>query len=250
MATARGAITCHAATPSRWRDVERLFGERGACAGCWCMWPRLRGAEFARGRGAGNKRALRRLVAGGGRPGIIAYRGGEPVGWCAVAPREQYTRLERSRVMAPVDDQPVWSVVCFFVTPGARRSGVTTALLRAAVDRAARGGARIVEGYPLDSGGRKLADAFAWFGLASAFERAGFKEMARRSKTRPIMRRSTRGAGGGAGRRAAGRPVGRRRPGAARPRPRSAPPSRLRGPAESPRRAPARSASRRVGSRG
>ena len=154
------------------------------------MWPRLPGAAFARGRGAGNKRALRRLVSGGGRPGILAYRGGEPVGWCAVAPRKQYRRLERSRVMAPVDDQPVWSVVCFFVTPDARGRGVTTALLRAAIDQAARGGARIVEGYPLDTGGRRLADAFAWFGLTSAFRRAGFKEVARRSTTRPVMRRT------------------------------------------------------------
>jgi GNAT superfamily N-acetyltransferase len=201
MAAARIArsIVCHPATPSRWRDVERLFGARGACAGCWCMWPRLRGAEFARGRGAGHRRALRRLVSGGARPGIIAYRGGEPVGWCAIAPREHYVRLERSRVMARVDERPVWSVVCFFVAPEGRRSGVTTALLRAAVDHARRRGATIVEGYPLDTGGKRLADAFAWFGLASAFRRAGFKEVARRSKTRPIMRCVMRAPGRGAG---------------------------------------------------
>ena len=185
---ARLEVEFHPATPKRWRDVEKLFGPRGACAGCWCMWPRLPSAEFARGRGAGNRRALRRLVTGGARPGIIAYQGGEPVGWCAVAPRQQYGRLERSRVMAPVDDRPVWSVVCFFVAREARSSGVTTALLRAAVDHAARAGATIVEGYPLDTAGKRLADAFAWFGLTSSFRRAGFKEVARRSKTRPIMR--------------------------------------------------------------
>ena len=182
------AIVCQVATPSRWPDVERLFGDRGACAGCWCMWPRLASAQFARGRGPGNRRALRRLVTANARPGIIAYRGGEPVGWCAVAPREEYGRLERSRVMARVDDQPVWSVVCFFVAREMRRSGVTTALLRAAVDHAARRGAKIVEGYPLDTEGKRLADAFAWFGLTATFQRVGFKEVARRSKTRPIMR--------------------------------------------------------------
>jgi GNAT superfamily N-acetyltransferase len=182
------AIVCHAATPSRWHDVERLFGVRGACAGCWCMWPRLASAQFARGRGLGNKRALRRLVAGGRRPGIIAYRGGEPVGWCAVAPREEYSRLDRSRVMARVDERPVWSVVCFFVARETRGSGVAEALLRAAVEHAVRRGATIVEGYPLDTEGKRLADAFVWFGLTSTFQRAGFQEVARRSKTRPVMR--------------------------------------------------------------
>lgn len=213
MAATRTSLTiaCHPATPSRWHHVERLFGDRGACAGCWCMWPRLPSAEFARGRGAGNRRALRRLVTGGARPGIIAYRGGEPVGWCAVAPRPEYSRLERSRVMARVDDRPVWSVVCFFVTREARGSGVTTALLRAAVDHAARAGATIVEGYPLDPAGKRLADAFAWFGLASAFRHAGFEEVARRSKTRPIMRYlvpATRGGRARAGARRGDRPGG------------------------------------------
>ena len=195
MATARAArsVICHPATPSRWRDVERLFGERGACAGCWCMWPRLPSAEFARGRGAGNRRALKRLVTGNHRPGIIAYRAGTPVGWCAVAPRDHYRRLERSRVMARVDDRPVWSVVCFFVAPEARASGVSTALLRAAIIHAARCGATLVEGYPHDAAGRRMADTFAWFGLAAAFGAVGFEEVARRSKTRPIMRRVVRG---------------------------------------------------------
>jgi len=166
------------------------------------MWPRLPNAEFARGRGAGNRRKLRRLVMTGARPGLIAYRGNEPVGWCAIAPREQYVRLAGSRVMAPVDDQPVWSVVCFFVTRAARGAGVTGALLRAAVAHARRHGARIVEGYPIEPGGKRLADTFAWFGLASAFRRAGFREVARRSPTRPVMRRAAGRA------RAASRPHG------------------------------------------
>lgn len=187
-------IRCLPATASRWRDVERLFGDKGACAGCWCMWPRLSSAEFSRGRGAGNKRALRRLVGSGARPGLIAYRGSAPVGWCAVAPRAAYPRLERSRVMAPVDDQPVWSVMCFFIDRSARGTGVTTALLRAAIEHAKKQGARIIEGYPLDPAGKRLADTFAWFGLSTSFRRAGFKEVARRSKTRPLMRYVVRDA--------------------------------------------------------
>src|SRR5439155_25768002 len=161
MATRRTApaIVCRPVTPSRWKDLQRLFGPLGACAGCWCMWPRLPRAEFARGRGAGNRGALKRLVSSGARPGIIAYRGREPVGWCALAPREQFGRLERSRVMARVDDRPVWSVPCFFVSREARGLDVTRSLLEAAVEHAAKRGARLVEGYPHDTGGRRLADA-------------------------------------------------------------------------------------------
>ena len=201
-------IRCFPATAARWRDIERLFGDRGACAGCWCMWPRLSSAGFTRGRGAGNKSAMRRLVRSGARPGLIAYRGGLPAGWCAIAPRAEYARLERSPVMAPVDDRPVWSVVCFFVDRSARGAGVTTALLRAAIEHARAGGARIIEGYPLDPGEKRLADTFAWFGLASAFRRTGFKEVARRSPTRPVMRYTLRAAPAPARRRARRKPRG------------------------------------------
>jgi GNAT superfamily N-acetyltransferase len=184
--------TFHPATPSRWHDVEKLFGPRGACAGCWCQWARLPRAEFIAGTGEKNKRALRRLVASGDPPGIIAYVDGEAAGWCAVGPRAGFRRLEKSKVLAPVDDRPVWSVVCFFVARPYRGQGLSTRLLREAARFAASRGARIVEGYPTDAGS-KQADAFVWTGLASAFEHAGFKEVARRSKTRPIMRRSIRG---------------------------------------------------------
>ena len=180
------------ATPSRWKDLEALFGPKGACAGCWCMWWRLTRAEFAKKRGSGAKRALKKLVDGSDVPGLIAYADGEPVGWCSVAPREEYASLERSRVLKRVDDKPVWSVVCFFVARSHRRKGVTVALLEAAVAYAAKKGARIVEGYPVEPRSGKTADVFAYTGLASAFRRAGFEEILRRSQTRPIMRRVIR----------------------------------------------------------
>ncbi len=178
----------HPLTPARWADFEQLFGERGACGGCWCMWRRLKRSEFEKRKGAGNKRAMKAIVRKGDVPGIIAYAGKQPVGWCAVAPRENYGTLERSRILKPVDDHPVWSVVCFFVEKAHRGTGVSVELLRAAVAHAKRHGARIVEGYPVEPKQDRMPDAFAWFGLASAFERAGFEEVARRSPTRPIMR--------------------------------------------------------------
>lgn len=179
-------------TPARWRDLEGLFGERGACGGCWCMWWRLKRSQFEKQKGAGNKRALKRLVASGQVPGLLAYANGQPVAWCAVAPRESYSVLERSRVLARVDEQPVWSVGCFFVAKPFRGRGLTVKLLRAAVAYARKQGARIVEGYPVEPRKGRMPDAFAYTGLPSAFRQAGFVEVLRRSATRPIMRRLVR----------------------------------------------------------
>jgi molybdopterin converting factor subunit 1 len=189
----RATFEVHPATPERWSDLERLFGPRGACAGCWCQWARLTSAEFRAGSGEGNRRRLRRLVREGPPPGLIGYRDGQPVAWCALAPREAYPRLERSRTLARVDDRPVWSVVCFFVARSHRRQGLTVRLLREAVRYARARGARIVEGYPVEPASGKTSDAFAWWGLAGAFEAAGFRVAARRSKTHPVMRRVLRG---------------------------------------------------------
>ena len=181
-------LSFHAATASRWADLEELFGERGACGGCWCMFWRLPRKEFDAGKGAGNKRALKRIVNSGREPGIIAYQGKEPIAWCALAPRDDYIALERSRILKPVDEQPVWSVSCLFIKKPYRRRGVSTQLLRAAVAFAADHGARIVEGYPVEPSMEKMPDPFLWHGIPSAFKKAGFDEVVRRSRTRPIMR--------------------------------------------------------------
>jgi GNAT superfamily N-acetyltransferase len=176
------------ATPARWPDIEKLFGERGACGGCWCMFWRIPRKEFDSNKGSKNKRALQQIVADGGKPGVIAYLGKQPMGWCAVAPRSEYVALERSRILKPVDEQPVWSISCLFVAKQYRRQGVSTVLLRAAVDFAARQGARVVEGYPVEPSSTKMPDPFLWHGVPSTFLAAGFKEVARRSDSRPIMR--------------------------------------------------------------
>ena len=176
-------------TPARWDDLEQLFGPRGACAGCWCMFMRLPLAEFRRGKGEGNRRALRALVAER-PPGLLAYAGREPVGWIAVAPREEYRRLENSRVLAPVDGERVWASPCFFVKSGHRGGGLSRALLAAATAFAQRHGAGALEGYPNVNTAHRQAAAFVWSGFESTFRRAGFTEVARRSPVRPILRRT------------------------------------------------------------
>ena len=186
-----GALAVEPVTADRWDDVLSLFGERGAYSGCWCMWWRTTAAEFDRNVNDGNRAAFRALVLDDRVPGLLAYREGTPVGWCCVAPREELGRLQRSPHTKPVDDTPdVWAVVCFYVDRPARGTGVATALLDAAVDHAFARGARAVEGVPLDPSRREVDAASAYTGVVQLFERAGFREIARRSeKGRVVMRR-------------------------------------------------------------
>jgi GNAT superfamily N-acetyltransferase len=184
----RPSLKFHPLTEARWPDFEKLFGPRGACGGCWCMWWRLKRADYERQKGDGNKRAIKALVKAREVPGLLAYDGGRAVAWCALAPREQYPVLERSRILKPVDEKPVWSITCFFVEKNYRKKGVTVELLRAAITYVKQQGGKIVEGYPVEPKKGRMPEVFAFTGLASAFKKAGFVECLRRSATRPIMR--------------------------------------------------------------
>jgi len=184
-------LKIHPLTPEHWADFEKLFGKNGACAGCWCMWRRWPHAQWLAQKGEANRKAMLRLVKAGAVPGLLAYADRQPIGWCAVAPRHDYPRFNSSRVLKPVDEQPVWSVTCFFVARAYRRRGLTTQLLEAAARFARKQGARILEGYPSEPK-RDQPDAFVYTGMASAFRKAGFQEVARPSPTRPIFRRALR----------------------------------------------------------
>ena len=182
-------LTFKPVTKELWRDLEALFGERGACGGCWCMLWRLTRKEFEARKGEGNRLALKAIVQSGEEPGLLAFHDRKPVGWCAIAPRQRYSALARSRVLKPVDDRECWSVACFFIEKSFRRKGVSVKLLRAATEYARSKGAMLVEGYPVEPKTEKdLAPAFAWTGIPGAFLSVGFREVARRSPTRPIMR--------------------------------------------------------------
>ena len=152
------------------------------------MWWRLSRSEFNAQKGEGNRKALKRIVDSGEVPGILAYAGGQPVGWCSVAQREAFPVLDRSRVLKRVDDEPVWSVVCFYVARQYRRRGVTVALLKAAIGYVRDQGGMVIEGYPVEPKEGKMPDVYAYTGLASAFRRAGFVEVLHRSEKRPITR--------------------------------------------------------------
>jgi len=176
-------------TPANWPDLESLFSERGVQNGCWCMYWRVPRNEFSHNYGKGNEHSLKKITDSDTVPGLLAYHVSKPVGWVSVAPRQDFGVLGRSPVLKPVDAEPVWSIVCFFVSKAYRRSGLSLLLIRAAVQYAAEHGARIVEAYPIDPDAKSI-EYERYTGLTTTFIKAGFKEVLRRSDRRPIMRYS------------------------------------------------------------
>ena len=188
-------------TPKRLADLASLFEQGGDAKWCWCASFRVRGMDFTKARPADNRAVLEKAARTDARrgraPGLIAYRDGEAIGWVSLAPREDFERLEHSKVLARVDEKPVWSIVCFVVGRRARGKGVANALLAAAIDYARDHGATLLEAYPTDAADGRIPSANAYMGTLSMFERAGFKEVERRQangavRPRPIVRRAVR----------------------------------------------------------
>lgn len=175
-------------TKETWHNFEQLLGERGACGGCWCMSWRISRSEFEKNKGAGNKNIMKSIVDSGKDVGVIAFYEDKPVGWCSVAPRKVFVRLDKSRVLKPIDDKPVWSVSCFFIAKEYRRQGLSTELLKGVIKYGKEKGAEIIEAYPTEPYSDNIPAAFAWTGIPASFIKAGFIEVERRSKSRPIMR--------------------------------------------------------------
>jgi GNAT superfamily N-acetyltransferase len=185
------SITVHPASPGRWNELAALFTRRGPRGGtpitdgCWCQFWHLRGKAYTAGFDGGNRARLEEQVRSGAEPGLLAFMDGEAVGWCRVGPRETFDRLESSAALARVDDAPVWSLVCFYVHPTAKRRGVATALLEAAVDHAAANGAEIVEAYAARPNHPNI-DAYT--GYLPMFLAAGFEAVGHGGR-RTIVRR-------------------------------------------------------------
>lgn len=164
----------HPVTPDRFEDFADVINRNRRANHCWCLSHRLRPAEIDELGDGDREQAMRRLCEREHPPGVVTYHDGEPVGWCNIGPRSEITRLDRSHLIRPVDDVPVWSIICLIVRPGHRRQGVTSHLLEGAVDYAASHGAPAVEAYPVDPPGR-MDLTMAFVGTRSMFEGAGFE---------------------------------------------------------------------------
>jgi GNAT superfamily N-acetyltransferase len=184
----KSSFSFAAVTPEKWEDFEALFGARGACGGCWCMHWRLNSKDFEEGKGEQNRNSMKKMILSGKKPGILVYNGDEPVAWCSVSPRENFVYFKTSRTFKPVDDKKVWAITCLFTRKEYRRKGLTTAILGFVQEHVKNEGGKIIEAYPFDLQGQELPDSFVWKGLYQSYIKAGFKEIARRSGKRPIVR--------------------------------------------------------------
>jgi len=184
------AISIRPLTPRRWNDLVTLFGpERGAHAGCWCMWWRMTTVAFEQSSRTERRDGFRAIVESGAPTGVLAYDGKIPVGWCAVGPRDSLPKLIRSRVAKPFEGNidKVWMINCFFIDRGHREAGLMRTLIDGALGHARDNGARVVEACPIEPA-RPLIWGEAFIGIASVLRQAGFDEVARRSPARPLMR--------------------------------------------------------------
>jgi ribosomal protein S18 acetylase RimI-like enzyme len=191
--TAATELTIMPLTPDRLNDLATLFDQGGDPRWCWCAWYRVANRNWSNATPSDNRALLAKLATSAPAPGLVAYRDDEVVGWVSLGPRADYERLARSTLLAPLDDRPVWSIVCFVVGRRERGQGIARALLDSAIDHARANGATTLEAYPVDTGGGRLPSANIYKGTLSMFERAGFTVVARRQATatsslRPIVR--------------------------------------------------------------
>jgi GNAT superfamily N-acetyltransferase len=185
------AIHIRPLEPGDWPIIVKLFGENGACGGCWCMWPRVpRGGKLWEDlKGAKNRDRFRRLIQAGKVHGVLAFCGDEPVGWCSFGPRETFPRLDTVRALQHDWSEGTWSIVCFYIPAAWRSHGIASELAEAATKRALALGARAIEGYPVvpKSPSDPLPAAFAWTGVPALFEKAGYSELMRPKASRTIF---------------------------------------------------------------
>jgi len=182
-------LTIEPLTKLNWNKFTGLFGNKGACGNCWCMYYRLLKSDFLEGKADdGNKRAMKEIVWNGKPAGILGLYEGQAIAWCAFAPREDFIKLEKSRVHRRIDDTMVWSIPCFFIDKNFRRHGVSVELLKGVIRYAEENGIEIIEAYPAIPTQAILPDSFAWISLFRSFESAGFEIVDRTSKNRPMVR--------------------------------------------------------------
>lgn len=164
----------HPVTPDRFDDLADVINPNRRETHCWCLSHRVGAKEIEQLGGGSREQAMRALCERDVPPGVVTYRDGTPVGWCNIGARSDIPRLVQSKLIRPVDDVPVWSIVCTVVRGGHRRQGVTQQLIEGAVQWARSQGAPAVEAHPVDPDGR-MDLTMAFVGTRAMYERAGFE---------------------------------------------------------------------------
>lgn len=186
-----GRLRTRVVTPESWPDVERLFGTNGACGGCWCMyWRTKRGEDWDAVKGAPARRRLKHLLENEGAIGILAYEEDSPIGWTTLGPKTMFDRVERAPSLRTPDGETAWCIPCFFIERQHRGQGVAKTLLKAAERLARARGAPALEGYPIQPQGSRVPGAFAFTGVPSLFESAGFERIVERERGKLVMRKT------------------------------------------------------------
>ena len=173
-----------------WKDLELLFGNNGACGGCWCMTPRLSTSEYKKNKGDKNKELFHQLLLKNEPLGVLAYYNKNPIAWCSISPKSRLKEMKISRIMNHTSDENTWSIVCLFIKKEFRRKQISTFIIDKAVEYAFKNGATTVEAYPVVTMKDKMPDVFAWAGIWKSYEKAGFKIVRQVSATKLIMARS------------------------------------------------------------
>jgi len=175
-------------TTKEWNDFVTLFSEHGVQNGCWCMYWRIKRSEFQANYGDGNKIAMREIIESGMIPGILAYDKKKPVAWCSIAPREDFPVLDRSPTLKRIDNKPVWSITCFFISKPYRKKGMTSELIKESIEYAKSKGAKTIEAYPIVPEYSTDPRPELYAGLISTYEKLGFRIVSARSERKPIVR--------------------------------------------------------------
>lgn len=188
----------HPVTERRFDDFADVINPHRRATHCWCLSHRLRTQDIDDLGDGSRESAARALAAGRSTFGVVTYRDDTPVAWCHIAPRDEIPRLVASKLITPIDDVPVWSIICVVVRAGHRRQGVTTRLIEGAVAYAASRGAPAVESYPVDPQGRRMDLTMAFVGTRAMFENCGFEVVGETAAVaskmpRLVMRRVLRG---------------------------------------------------------
>jgi predicted GNAT family acetyltransferase len=183
-----GQLSFQELTSSNWKQYEELMGEKGGCGNCWCMYFRLPNKTFQANKPDGNKKLMKQLVSKGTPQGLIAFIDKQPAGWIAFAPREDYMKLENTRIFKPLDDKPVWSITCFFIKREFRHQGLSGQLIKGVVDFARKKKIKILEAYPAIPYSQNVPHSFLWVGVLSSFIKNGFNIVKQSSKSRAMVR--------------------------------------------------------------